>query len=110
MVGNISMQFEIVDSLKGHILNLDLDDNCVNSTLYWKDNSLKEDFIINLIFAFISSCFIPFLMYVGYRVFRMTKWNEKIILLMILCLNLELIDRVLFYLLNAQQDLENRCK
>lgn len=89
---------------------IDADDVCSNSSgKFWIDPMMKQDYVVNVVFACVCGLFIPFMLFVGIRVFQITKWNEKVILLVILFLNLELVFKVLFYTMNTFQDLDNHC-
>ena len=43
-------------------------------------------------------------MYIGSRVYKIVKWNDLMILSMILVLNLVLISEIFFYVVNAYED------
>ena len=50
-----------------------------------------KDFVANLLFAAICWVILMFLMLVAYKVYRIVRWQDPIVLCMILFLNLELI-------------------
>lgn len=44
------------------------------------------------------------LLWIGYKVYKIVKFNDKVMLSMIFFLNLELMSKIFFYTLNAHQD------
>lgn len=71
------------------------------------DEKAKEQrklFIINIMYACLTLVFNGFLFWIGIKVFRIVKWNEKMILCMVTLLNLSLLAKVFFYIFNAYFD------
>mgnify|MGYP006891259464 CR=1 FL=1 len=57
-----------------------------------------------MVFMGIATIFLCVLMYIGSRVYKIVKWNDLMILSMILVLNLVLISEIFFYVVNAYED------
>ena len=65
--------------------------------------TFKANAVWNSIYAVICFSMFTFLLWITYKVFKIIKFNDKILLSMIACLNLELISKVFFYSVNAYE-------
>jgi hypothetical protein len=70
---------------------------------------MNIDFYFCIFDASLSFLVLALLLYVKYRVFRITKFNDKIILLLILFLVLEMVSNTCFYSYSIYQDWIFRC-
>lgn len=86
----------------------DMSENSNMTSLFGDDNKSQEDmdreYIVNMFLASISACMLFLMMYIGYRVYRIVKFNDKIILSMIFFLNLECLSLAIFYFINGTED------
>lgn len=76
-----------------------------------EENSfLKQDMYTSETFAILNLLFICFLLFLGYQVFRIVHFKDKIILSMIFFLIMEVLMNAAFFFKGALQDYEFRCK
>ena len=73
--------------------------NLVQLTLGEKEPN--DDWWINIIYFGISFLMLLLMIYIGFRVFKTVRFNDKVVMSMIIFLNLELMSFAYFYILNA---------
>lgn len=54
--------------------------------------------------ASLAGLFLIALLYIGWRVYQIIRFNDYVLLLMIFFLNLELLSLIFFYIVNAHED------
>ena len=68
------------------------------------DDSVTTETVFNMIFMCLSCIILCVMMYIGYRVYKIVKWNDIMILSMIIVLNLVLVSEIFFYVCNEYYD------
>jgi len=75
------------------------------------DKKTKEEkwhmFVLNITYACLCGVLLLLMIYIGYRVYKIVKLNDKVMLTMIFFLNLELLSKIFFYSMNAQEDIRD---
>ena len=57
-----------------------------------------------MVFTVVASIFLCIMMYVAYKVYKISKLNDPVLLSMIFFLNLTLMSKIFFYIVNAYED------
>lgn len=91
-----------MDTTNGTKFGREGPEDCSNKA--WNNKALRQDMWFSVVYAVTSGLFNIFLLYVGYRVYCIVKFNDKLTLLMIFFLNLEVLSLVLFFTKGALQD------
>lgn len=60
--------------------------------------------MVNSLLAFVALVFLAGMLYIGYRVYKVTRFNDKLVLLLVALLNIDLGSKVFFYILNGYQE------
>lgn len=60
--------------------------------------------MVNSLLAFVTLLFLLGMLYIGYRVFKVTRFNDKLVLLLVALLNVDLMSKLFFYILNGYQE------
>lgn len=84
--------------------------NCSNNNTWYYDNDfLKEDMYLSYICSFLLLLFWFFLIFVIYRVFKIVRFKDMIMLSMLFFLNLQVLLNALFFFLGGIQDNKFKC-
>ena len=88
------------------ILSVIADEQAAKQNLPKESAERHSEEVINITFAAMASLFLIGLLFVSFKVFKVVGCKDKVLLSMLLCLNLELASKIVFYVANAYQDRE----
>ena len=73
--------------------------NCSSEEDYSKMVRLRN---YSIMLAIVSFLILMILMYIAQRIFKIIRWNNKVMLGMIICMNFQMGSSILFYSINSE--------